>query len=70
MTNELNFRTKLNIEDGPLLKQITADTGFFKQYEVDIAEELMLENINKGEDVSGYGQAERPAVANRGVGVT
>ncbi|MBU2591396.1 MAG: N-acetyltransferase [Nitrospinota bacterium] len=50
----MKFRGKLKKSDIPSIEDIVRSTGFFHDYEVDIALELVEENINKGEEKSGY----------------
>lgn len=50
----LNYRTKVTPEDCQLVRQIVESTHFFYDSEVDIAVELVQENLDKGEQVSGY----------------
>jgi len=49
----MKFRTTLQAEDIPFLKDILISTGFFYDSEVKIVEELAQENLKKGEK-SGY----------------
>lgn len=48
------FRKQLNQSDVSHLKEILISTGFFYDSEVEIVEELALENLEKGEEKSGY----------------
>lgn len=50
----MEYRSKLKSSDVPLLSEILISTGFFYDSEVEIALELAQENINKGEEKSGY----------------
>ena len=50
----MNFRKKLKASDVEVISGILESTGFFYDYEVDIAIELAQENLAKGEDASGY----------------
>ena len=50
----MEFRNKLQERDVDSIKEILESTGFFYDYEVDIAQELAQENLEKGEDASGY----------------
>ena len=50
----MNFRTVLKKSDIPCIKEILESTGFFYKAEIDIALELVHENISKGEEKSGY----------------
>jgi ribosomal protein S18 acetylase RimI-like enzyme len=50
----INFRQNLKTTDIAYLKEILLSTGFFYDSEVEIALELAQENIEKGEEKSGY----------------
>ncbi len=50
----MKFRKKLNHSDISFLKDILISTGFFHDSEVAIIEELAAENLDKGEEKSGY----------------
>ncbi len=50
----MDFRKKLKESDVKSIKEILESTGFFYDYEVDIAIELAQENLAKGEEISGY----------------
>lgn len=50
----MNFRTVLKKTDIPCIKEILESTGFFYEAEIEIALGLVHENINKGEEKSGY----------------
>lgn len=50
----MKFRKKLKPTDTSYIKEILESTGFFYDSEVDIAIELAQENLEKGEDKSGY----------------
>ena len=50
----INFRKKLNNSDFKYLKEILVSTGFFYDSEVEIVKELVEENLEKGEEKSGY----------------
>lgn len=50
----MEFRSVLKQTDTSYLKEILDSAGFFYDYEVDIAIELAQENIDKGEEKSGY----------------
>lgn len=50
----MKFRRKLRSDDSSSVKEILDSTGFFYDSEVKIAQELALENIEKGEEKSGY----------------
>ncbi|WP_372755013.1 GNAT family N-acetyltransferase [Labilibaculum sp.] len=49
-----NFRNKLKPSDFSHLKEILISTGFFYDSEVEIVMELAQENLEKGEEKSGY----------------
>ena len=48
------FRRELKQSDKDSVRGILESTGFFYDYEIDIAIELVEENLAKGEDKSGY----------------
>ncbi|WP_229130274.1 GNAT family N-acetyltransferase [Ancylomarina sp. 16SWW S1-10-2] len=50
----MNFRKELNKSDFEYLKEILVSTGFFYDSEVEIVKELVEENLEKGEEKSGY----------------
>jgi ribosomal protein S18 acetylase RimI-like enzyme len=50
----MNFRNTLKSSDFISIKEILSSTGFFYDTEVEIVMELMQENIEKGEEKSGY----------------
>ena len=50
----MNFRKTVKESDLNSIKEILESTGFFYDYEVDIAIELAEENMTRGEDASGY----------------
>ncbi len=50
----MNFRRELNTNDVSFVKEILESTGFFYDSEVEIAMELAQENLEKGEEKSGY----------------
>lgn len=50
----MKFRKKLKQSDVSYLKEILISTGFFYDSEVEIVEELAQENLEKGEEKSGY----------------
>ena len=50
----IHFRIKTLKEDENNIRDIVTSTGFFNQEEIDIAVELVTENLQKGEEVSGY----------------
>jgi len=50
----MNFRRELKESDNDSVSRILESTGFFYDYEIDIALELVQENLEKGEEKSGY----------------
>ncbi|MFH2091570.1 MAG: GNAT family N-acetyltransferase [Pseudomonadota bacterium] len=50
----MKFRKTLNQSDIVQVTDILNSSGFFHDYEIDIAQELVQENLSKGEDKSGY----------------
>jgi len=50
---DLRFRYEAMLADAETVRRLTEATGFFYPYEVDVAEELVLERLSKG-DASGY----------------
>ncbi len=50
----MKFRKKLKPSDIAYIKEILESTSFFYDSEVEIALELAQENLEKGEDKSGY----------------
>lgn len=50
---ELKFRTTAETKDIKRIREIVESTGFFHDYEVDVAVELVEERLEKGEP-SGY----------------
>jgi GNAT superfamily N-acetyltransferase len=48
------FRKELKISDISCIRGILKSSGFFYDYEIDVAEELVNENLSKGEEKSGY----------------
>lgn len=51
---QINYRYKTFESDIKNIREIVESTGFFYNHEIDVAEELIYENISKGEDESGY----------------
>ncbi|RPI03084.1 MAG: GNAT family N-acetyltransferase [Calditrichaeota bacterium] len=51
--NTTTLRTKVEPRDAESIKEIVASTDFFNQEEIEIAVELVLERLQKGE-ASGY----------------
>ena len=49
----IRFRTQLRADDPDKIATVVADTGFFSRDEVDIAHELAVDTLSKGE-TSGY----------------
>jgi ribosomal protein S18 acetylase RimI-like enzyme len=50
----MKFRKKVRQSDVSDLKEILESSGFFYDSEVEIAQELAQENLEKGEEKSGY----------------
>ena len=50
----MNLRNKLIESDVAAIREILDSTGFFYEPEIEIAEELAIENLNKGPEKSGY----------------
>ena len=50
----LNLRFDLNYGDDKRIREITQSVSVFNAEEIDIAEELAIESIEKGADKSGY----------------
>lgn len=50
----MQYRNKLKSTDVVHLKEILISTGFFYDSEVEIVDELSRENLEKGEEESGY----------------
>lgn len=53
LIQEIKLRHELIPSDAEAIRRLTESTGFFYPYEVDVAEELVLERLSKG-DASGY----------------
>lgn len=53
MTGALTFRTDVRNEDLENVKEILTSTGFFYDFEIDVALELVQEYLDKGKE-SGY----------------
>lgn len=51
---EIPFRCDVCHADGETVREIVAATGYFTPSEVDVAVELVLENLAKGAAASGY----------------
>ena len=52
--NSLFLRFDLKPGENKRIREITESVGVFYPHETDIAEELAIENIEKGPDISGY----------------
>jgi ribosomal protein S18 acetylase RimI-like enzyme len=52
--NSLFLRFDLKPGEDKRIREVTESVGVFYQHEVDIAEELAIESIEKGSDNSGY----------------
>lgn len=50
----LSFRTTVDKEDIEVVRSIIQGSGYFLPHEVDVAVELVEENLVKGEEKSGY----------------
>ncbi len=50
----MKFRHELKESDKVSIVEILRSTGFFYDYEIDVAVELAVENLDKGEEKSGY----------------
>ncbi|MBU1340648.1 MAG: GNAT family N-acetyltransferase [Proteobacteria bacterium] len=50
----MEFRKKLKQSDSAFVREILASSHFFYDYELDVAEELVQENLIKGQEKSGY----------------
>lgn len=50
----MHYRSKLIESDVQAISEIVKSSGFFSDEEIDIAGELVLENLAKGPDKSGY----------------
>jgi len=48
------FRRELKESDKSFIAEILKSTGFFYDYEIEVAVELAQENLEKGEEKSGY----------------
>lgn len=53
MNTKFKIRNEVNPEDPDRVRDIVASTNFFQDYEIDVAVELVHENLTKG-DESGY----------------
>jgi ribosomal protein S18 acetylase RimI-like enzyme len=53
MNTEFKIRTLVNPEDLEIVREIVTSTNFFHDYEIDVAVELVQENLAKGNE-SGY----------------
>jgi N-acetylglutamate synthase-like GNAT family acetyltransferase len=52
--NDIKIRTEVNHNDIKNVKEIIDSTGFFADHEIAVAVELVEENLEKGEEKSGY----------------
>ena len=50
----MNFRKKLKTTDIDSVREILQSSSFFYDYEIDVAQELVQENLIKGQEKSGY----------------
>ncbi|MCF8368306.1 MAG: GNAT family N-acetyltransferase [Bacteroidales bacterium] len=50
----MQFRSRLKKTDQDFIKEILDSSGFFYDYEIEIAIELLQENLAKGAEKSGY----------------
>ena len=50
----MTYRSQLKPSDVAAIGEIVKSTGFFHDYEIDIAKELAEENLSKGQEQSGY----------------
>jgi ribosomal protein S18 acetylase RimI-like enzyme len=50
----INYRTTTCKEDEKNIREIVTSTGFFNKEEIDIAVELVTENLQRGDEASGY----------------
>ncbi|MBC8439470.1 MAG: GNAT family N-acetyltransferase [Deltaproteobacteria bacterium] len=50
----MNFRKKLKTTDIDSVREILLSSSFFYDYEIAVAQELVEENLAKGEEKSGY----------------
>lgn len=53
MNTEFKIRTEVRPEDAQYVREIVTSTNFFHEYEIDVAVELVQENLTKGQE-SGY----------------
>ena len=51
---ELKFRTDIRPEDPAIVRDIVTSTGFFYDFEIEVAVDIVEEAIVKGTDESGY----------------
>ncbi|MBL8025622.1 MAG: GNAT family N-acetyltransferase [Fibrobacteres bacterium] len=52
--NDITLRSEVKPEDCRIVREIIESTGYFGSHEVDVAVELVEENLKKGEVKSGY----------------
>jgi len=50
----ITYRTQILQSDNKSVRQIVESTGFFYDYEIPIAVELVEEALKKGQEISGY----------------
>lgn len=50
---EISYRTEIDQSDASAVRDLVAATGFFNSEEIDVAEELVLDRLARG-DISGY----------------
>ena len=50
----MDYRKKLKQTDIDSIREILNSSPFFYDYEIDVAQELVAENLSKGEEKSGY----------------
>lgn len=53
-TDKLIFRETLRENDTEIIREIVKSSGFFYPDEVEVAVELVRENLDKGAEISGY----------------
>lgn len=51
---EISYRTQIRPDDPAIVRDIVQSTGFFYDFEVDVAAELVEEALAKGVEESGY----------------
>lgn len=50
----IHYRRELRADDPAAVRSLVEATGFFRSDEADVAEELVQESLEKGEETSGY----------------